>query len=450
VNKIRIVIICSFIFACGSNPPPAPPPIPPPVEVCGNGSCLPPETVLTCPADCKAPDPEPVRPKVRVHTGDRMITLGIYGAFNSATSDFMRIAEKLYDSKYTGAVIFLMIPGTQVPGKEYWPWIYDSQKKIFLLDKQNPVYYKRFAELLAAFEWYGLDLILCFDDVYFEPQWVKNHQSKIHPYRQNNFGIHYFDKKLIYDSATFSPLTYYWLRWTNVAELKLQFVFTANNQLGTARLEWIRTIMDMTAAKKKQSPNKEWRIGWKRANEELGIIDPVTGKTSAVKSYGDRSEIYALFCDEWRKRGLKHDGKTFYTFVNRWIRGGTFAQFSAASKILHDSITRPYGQHGGMGAIHEVHIDGAVDPDPNDSNWMYRDVLIKIGLQPAKTFWSTDGMPKLSPAQYQKDNRDLLKLNDLFVDVLYEEDVWGLPVKTYPQYQYNFDQVFEKHKEIVQ
>lgn len=434
---LAILFLAIFFFGCPHNPPSPPAP----GAFCGDHACNGTETPTTCPADCEAPDPDPdpeplpePEPVYQAHAkaGDRVATIGIYGAFSSPSTDPEKIAAAIYDSKFSGAVTNLMGVRPQDPKKPVYPWVWNGTR--FLLDKDNPEYYARLGKWLHAFARRGIDWFGCFDDPFFESKW---NIPGPHPYRQNDKGINYGDSaKKIYDSIGFAPTRYYWLKWAIISEPSLKFSFSPGDAIGVARMRWIGRVMDMVAAEKKLFPG--WRVGWKRALEERGTIDPAIGKTTFARSLGDRSEAYVWFYEQWKKRGLT-PGPTFFCFINRQVTGGTDAQKYAAMAVMHKAIVGKYGQSFGLGAIQEIHIDSVSDIQSYFDN---------SGLSPPKTFISTDGIPK-DCGTFISAQRALYYKNYPYMDFIFEEALCGNVPAPLQQYQKNFDKMFPKHKEIV-
>lgn len=381
------------------------------------------------------------------------MTIGAYGLFSSILTDFWEIAKDIYESGYTGLALHLLGPWCQVPNKPLYPWPMRPDGR-FDMRKDSEDWYTRLAVLLAAFEFYGLDLMLNFDDQYFTQKWISKTKAKVHPYRKNNVGYQPTDEKEIYDSIELPSGKFNWIGWDDISESQNKFRFHLIGEFGKARDRWIaRNLMMVKDARDaslrlkgaQQPGDRTWRIAIRRANEEQAKIDPKTGETSHALSLGDRSEIFSWLRDKMKAIGLTPNWRNLFTVVNRDVVGGTEEQRFRHWTILNRDITAPWGVRFGMDSLHEIHVDSAAAVE---------DLETFSQLRIHKTLVSNDGMPKLSGMQFTNDSRALYQFMKsqgvpFFFDQLFEEGLWkeksGLPHDT----MNNWRKFFKYHKEIV-
>lgn len=431
------------------------------------------------------PQPEGKRPPSKVTIDSRLVTIGAYGFFSSALTDFWKIAKDIYDSLevradgsyksgFTGIMLHINGPWCQVPGKVRYPWPLKGDR--FDMTEDNEEYYTAFDTLLEAFEYYGLDLAINFDDQYFtsraKSQWIKKTRAKMHPYSivdgkgGNNVGVNLVDDngKFIYDSVVLPKGDFQWLGWDIINERENKFNFHLIGEFGKARARWIGRVLDAIAAKRKasrllygpkgnpmlQTPGKPtWRILIRRANEEQAVVDDATGNTSHALSLGDRSEIYAWLYGEMVKRDLKPNFKNLFTTVNRDVIGDRIEDVYRHTTVINADCQKPFGHDFGMGALHEIHID---------SLQQIKDFITHSQIRINGTWPSNDGCDKKVAKTFIELSHEIWLAAYLFGDYIFEEggipgkpNIWGDNVKVgFPHdTMRNWSAVFPFHKAMV-
>lgn len=343
--------------------------------------------------------------------------LGAYGLL-APLANIGKCADDLIAQGYHGASVITDNRWVQPPEPEnadfWWPW--DAAAGVFDMTAHNDRAFKRFRLLCETFATKKLALFIKFQSVYYRNSWNKfpAMKCKMHPYTKNNFGVVFDDPRVLYDSITFAPLKYHWLKWDIINEPQNKYKFFQANAIGGAIMKAYKRLIRIVADVKTKNP--DWVFGYAPNNEEIA------GKL------GDRSEIHSWFHDCFVAKGLDTDVTGFYRVVNRQGNPQQMTQ-------IHADLGRKYGVKFGLGALHEVHVDGKNDP-------------VLTGLVKSRTFASTDGAPEDS--NFIKANQELAKAGYFIFDAKYAESLSGTTPKPPYRWQSNWDNCIAEHGKILE
>lgn len=298
-------------------------------------------------------------------------TLETHGAFICARMNMETLAKDVASSKYNCIKTFMDGVVTQVPNNFVEYFTYDTLNGIFKLknpaERKNPKYEDRLRKTARAIFSRNLFWHMCFFTQYHTAKSLKASRAKKHFMVHNDVGVDYSsDKRLnsvrpIYDSwmKVGTKVVYEWLMWptgTKAEEAKLEWTFSPANVFGEAMMERLEFIVATVADEFKRAG--KGGIIWNLGNESIGEINPTTGKTVQLQSYGDTSQVHAYVVGLWKKYGLEQGvTKKFFAARNIEPSGGTPVQQDRVRAEMFESITRAYGVNGGLGALHELHND---------------------------------------------------------------------------------------------
>lgn len=291
--------------------------------------------------------------------------LEILGAFQNSKVKVGETARAIKSSKFNGAKVFLEGVVCQVPKKPVSMFRYNENKGIFEMKNAPLDDYGQDREQEWCEEFFKLGLVLHFTfyNQYHTVDQLNYSRFKKHPFVHNDCGVDYSMKNRLdsvrpfYDSWTVEhgQVKFHWLEWTKINESKLQWNFFAANPFGEALMKAADRQVEIMCKALKDFGTQGAGIIWNVGNECMAEINPVTGRTVQLKSYGDTSEVHAYYDGLFKKYAEDLIDKKIKSDRNIHVVDGSETQKDRVRSELYKSITKPFGKSGGLGALYEIH-----------------------------------------------------------------------------------------------
>jgi hypothetical protein len=232
--------------------------------------------------------------------------LGMYvGMGVDPRTDWDSVLTRLAARGYNAISIFL----TTVFANQQYPWPLTAGLFDFTVDNED--YYANLNRALVASAKTGVRLHFCFVD-----QFHSHHDNKGNPgdnpgpdpFRQGLDLGNEWDENLLYDSITFAPLKYYWVKWDEPRPRQ----YTNYRFLGAFGMGMKRFVNRIVNLTKKVSVNwPELPLPtWKWSNENLAMVDS-TGHPTDKR--GGRDEVHRYIDGRFNAKGM--GGRGFFDFL---------------------------------------------------------------------------------------------------------------------------------------
>lgn len=298
--------------------------------------------------------------------------------------DLEKIGQELYDAGYS-AISFFLTTCFHNTSPQTWPWPIESGK--FNYGKINKTWRDWLRKVVETMAYYRIRCHMAFVDQFHET----GDNKSADPFRQGLFGNREFDAAPLYDSVTFGPVKFWWLKWSDLPGNKYGNYQTIG-EFGKGMELYINEVVAICKEVKelKNDAGKplysDFSISWKWANETYTVYDPATNHVDNVR--GDRDEIVYWIWNKFKAAGFA-TGPRYRPYFDYFCRdkGGDRPKdpYYPAMAEQQYWIWRKYQAHL---EIHGILTTSDIEKYKKAS---FRRGTTVYTLQGSKSLFSTDG-----------------------------------------------------------